>query len=191
MSHPVVIDIETKNTFREVGSYEPTMLNVSLVGFYDYATNSYETFLENELDKLWPKLERSSYIIGFNSEHFDIPILNKYYAGDLLQLLQFDILKAFKEVLGQGVKLDDLAKATLGYGKSGDGLEAIALWKAGNIEALKKYCLDDVRITKEIYDHARKEGWLKYSTPLGIKQLKVNFKEPRATNKKINFTLPF
>ena len=53
MRQPVVVDIETKNSFTDVGSYESTLLDISLVGLYDYATDAYESFLETELDRLW------------------------------------------------------------------------------------------------------------------------------------------
>lgn len=190
MSKPIVLDIETKNTFQDVGAYEPTLLDVSLVGIYDYLNDAYTSYLGDELDQLWPRLEKSSLIIGFNSNHFDLPILNKYYAGDLLKLPSLDLLAVIKDVLGKGVRLEDVAKATLGYGKTGDGMLAINLWKAQKLEELKKYCLADVKITKELYEYGKEQGFIKYTTPLGVKQLKVNFNFFANNNNKINFTLP-
>ena len=190
MKQPVVVDIETKNSFQEVGSYDATMLDVSLVGLYDYATDAYESFLAEELDKLWPFLEKSSFIIGFNSIHFDIPILDKYYAGDLQAFPQLDILKELKEVWGKGAKLDSIAHATLGEGKSGDGLKAIELWKEGKIDELRDYCLDDVRITKDVYDFIKNERLLKIETVTGIQEVKLTIKDPEGVDQKRNFTLP-
>lgn len=190
MPQPVVIDIETKNSFNDVGSYDSTALDVSLVGLYDYATDSYESFLDTELDRLWPFLERSSFIIGFNSIHFDVPILNKYYAGDLIAFPQFDILKELKEVWGRTAKLDAIAHGSLGTGKTGDGLKAITLWKDGKIDELRDYCLADVRITKEIYEYAKNERRLRIETVTGIQEVKVNFKDPVGVDQKRNFTLP-
>ncbi len=35
-------------------------------------------------------------------------------------------------------------------------------WAQGKVEKVKKYFLDDVRITKEIYDYAREHKKLRY-----------------------------
>src|SRR3989344_7703305 len=158
----IVFDIETKNTFQDVGSNDPASLDLSLVGIYDYENDSYQSFIEEDLGKLWPIFEKADMIIGFNSDHFDIPILNKYYPGNLAQIKSLDILNEIKKSLGRRVSLSQVAEATLGKGKLGKGLDAIKWWKEGDIESLRKYCLEDVLITKEIYDYALLNKNLKY-----------------------------
>ena len=158
----IVFDIETKNTFQDVGKNDPTLLDISLVGVYDYETNEYTSYLENELNKLWPLLEQADMLIGYNSDHFDIPLLNKYYPGDLTKIKSLDILKEIKNSLGRRLKLDHIAEGTLGINKSGHGLQAITWWKQGEIEKIRQYCLDDVKITKKVYDYAMKNGKVKY-----------------------------
>ena len=100
MSNEVVLDIETQNTFDEVGGYFTDKLKVSLVGVYFYETDTYESFLEHELPQLFSRLERSGRIIGYNSIGFDMPVLNNYYAGDLLKLPQLDLLVEIQKTLG-------------------------------------------------------------------------------------------
>jgi DEAD/DEAH box helicase domain-containing protein len=190
MKQPVVVDIETKNSFNDVGSYDSKELDVSLVGLYDYATDSYKSFLEDELDRLWPFLEKSSYIIGFNSIYFDIPILNKYYVGDLNAFPQCDLLKELRDVWGKSAKLDAIAKGTLGVGKTGDGLKAITLYKEGKLKELADYCLDDVRITKDIYEFIKKEKKIIIETVTGFKEVKMKLAEPVGVDQKRNSTLP-
>ena len=70
----IVFDIETRDTFLEVGSNDPAMLHISVVGVYDYETDSYTSYLEQDLKKLWPILEKADLLIGYNSDHFDIPL---------------------------------------------------------------------------------------------------------------------
>ena len=89
----IVFDIETKNTFNEVGSNDATALDISIVCIYDSLDNKYYSFLEEELDNLWSIIEQADMLIGYNSDHFDIPLLNKYYQGDLTQIKSLDILK--------------------------------------------------------------------------------------------------
>jgi hypothetical protein len=52
----VVLDIETRNTFQDVGAYNPSLLEVSLVGVYFYETDTFESFLKEDLPKLLPRL---------------------------------------------------------------------------------------------------------------------------------------
>ena len=75
-----------------------------------------------------------------------------------------------EKVLGHRLKLDSLASATLGTGKSADGLDALRWWqehkKTGNLEPLMKiaeYCCYDVKVTKEVHEYALKHGHLKYN----------------------------
>lgn len=158
----ITFDIETKNTFQDAGSKEAADLDISLLCIHDSETDEYDTFMHDDLDRLWPILEKADMLIGFNSDHFDIPLLNKYYHGDLTKIKSLDILKEVKDSLGKRIKLDSIAEATLGISKSGNGLDAIKWWNSGEIDKIKKYCLDDVRITKEVYEYAMKNGKLKY-----------------------------
>ena len=158
----VVFDIETSNIFSDVGSNDATKLDISVVGLYDSSTDSYEAYEVEEFDKMWPIFERADMLIGYNSDHFDIPLLNKYYAGDLTKIKSLDLLVEVKESLGRRLRLDTIAEATLGTNKSGHGLEAVKWWKEGKKDEVKKYCIDDVKITKEVYDYALKHKELKY-----------------------------
>jgi DEAD/DEAH box helicase domain-containing protein len=167
MQGEVVLDIETQNTFDEVGGYFTDKLKVSLVGCYFYDTDTYESFLEEDLPALFSRLERCTRIIGYNSIGFDMPVLNNYYPGDLLTIGQLDILQHISKELGYRIKLDDVAKATLGTQKSGHGLQAVAWWKEGNIAAIREYCLQDVKVTKEVYEFALQNGYILFDDRQG------------------------
>ncbi|OHA46328.1 MAG: hypothetical protein A2541_02760 [Candidatus Taylorbacteria bacterium RIFOXYD2_FULL_36_9] len=170
----IIFDCETANTFAEAGSSESADLDLSVVCIYDSETNQYSSYFQEELKELWPILEKADLLIGFNSDHFDIPLLNKYYSGDLSKLKSLDLLKEVKNSLGRRIKLDTIAEATLGINKSGHGLEAVTWWKQGEKEKVKKYCLDDVKITKEIYEYALKNEILKYKDAGIIKDIKLD-----------------
>ena len=134
----VVFDIESKNTFMDVGSNNPADLDISIVVIHDSESDTYTPFKEDELDRLWPILEKTDILIGFNSDHFDIPLLNKYYNGDLTQIRSLDILKEIKKSYGRRMKLDQIAEGTLGLKKSGHGLDAITWWRNGEIDKIIK-----------------------------------------------------
>jgi len=153
--HYLVFDIETKNIFDDVGKNDPALLDLSLVGVYDYKTDSYESFLEEEMGNLWPIIERADALVGFNSDHFDIPLLNKYYPGDLGKIKSIDLMATIKEALGRRLSLNNVANATLGVGKSSDGLQAVRWWKEGEIGKIREYCLQDVKVTKDLFEYMR------------------------------------
>lgn len=150
----IVLDIETQNTFQDVGAYKPSLLKISLIGVYFYETDTWETFLEADLPKLWPRLERSSRIIGYNLFGFDYPCMQQYYTGNLMAMPTIDVMLEIEKRIGFRVKLDDVAHATLGVGKSGHGLQAVEFWRNGEIDKLRDYCLQDVRVTRDVYEHA-------------------------------------
>ncbi len=192
MSKEIVLDIETQNTFQEVGSYDTSKLKISVVGVYFYETDTYKCYEEHELKELWPLLEHCDRIIGYNSKGFDMPVMNNYYAGDLLKIGQLDILEEINKALGFRLKLDDVAHACLGVGKSGHGLQAVEWWKSGEIEKIKTYCLDDVRVTKNVYEYGLKYGALAYEDRLGgRKGIPVDFAQKIQVRPAINLTMPF
>lgn len=167
----VVLDIETRNTFQDVGSYNASLLQVSLVGVYFYETDTFESFMEEDLPKLWPRLERADRIIGYNLISFDYPCLQSYYTGELNRLPTVDLLVEIEKRLGFRIKLDDVAQATLGVGKSGHGLMAVEYWRKGEIDKLREYCLQDVRVTRDVYEHALQNGEVSFMDRQGQKQV--------------------
>ncbi len=167
----IVFDIETKNFFSDVGSNNPKDLDISIVSIYDSESDSYKSFLQEDFPLLWQIIEKADLLIGYNSDHFDIPLLNKYYHGDLSKIKSVDLMKEIREVLGKRLKLQDVTTATLGEGKIASGIDAVVWWRQGKIDEIKKYCEADVKVTKELYDYARMNGKLKYKDGNEIKDL--------------------
>ncbi len=196
MPNEIVFDIETQNTFADVDN-DFKKLRVSVISLYRYETGQYESYTEGELGKVWPLFEHADRLIGFNSEHFDLPVLNNYYLGDLLSFPHLDLMKCVKQSLGIRLKLADIAAATLdNVTKSADGLQAIRWWKEGKIDEIKKYCEQDVRVTKELYEFGRDNGQLFYKSLTGeMLPFAVDCSFPKANvvgaKKSINLTLPF
>lgn len=188
----IIFDIETKNTFQQVGSNNVVDLDLSLIAIYDSVDDQYYSYLENELNRLWPKLEQADMLVGYNSDHFDIPLLNKYYPGDLHSLKSLDLLVEIRSALGRRIKLDSVAEGTLGIKKSGHGLQAIEWWQTGEIDKIRQYCIDDVRITKEVYDFARANNLLKYKEGGRKGEIKLNTDHwETVAGSTLTHTLPF
>jgi len=170
----IVFDIETANWMSDTGTNDPTDLTIALVGIHDSETDTYESFLEHEFPRLWKILEHADMLVGYNSDHFDIPLLNKYYPGDLTQIKSLDIMKEVYNTLGRRLKLDAIAEGTLGEKKSADGIQSLRWWKAGEIEKVREYCIKDVELTKKILDYALAKGNIKYSELGKTREVKLD-----------------
>ncbi|MFA6522537.1 MAG: ribonuclease H-like domain-containing protein [Patescibacteria group bacterium] len=192
MNREVVLDIETQNTFADVGGYFPEKLDVSVVVAYFYDEDKYESYLQADLPKLFERLEHCDRIIGYNSIGFDVPILNKYYSGDLFRVPQLDMLAKINESLGYRIKLDDVAAASIGTRKSAHGLQAVQWWKEGKVDEIIKYCQQDVLVTKEVYEFGKKNGFILFDDRTGERRVVPIDFHPVATEKAaLNFTLGF
>ena len=160
MNDTLVIDLETKKSFAEVGGEKNIRdLGISVAGVYSYNKNAFFAFEEHELSKVQEMINESSHVIGFNIIHFDLPVLEPYVdKGSLDRLAVTDLFVHAVNFLGHRVGLGALAQATLGESKSGHGLEALEWFRQGRVEEVKKYCLDDVRLTRDLFEYGKKHG---------------------------------
>ncbi len=176
----LVFDIETKNSFDDVGGRENLKdLEVSVVAVYSYDEDKYFSFEEHELPSLGEMLKRAKLIIGFASKRFDIPVLAKYFNFNVASIPHYDILEEVEGKLGRRIGLGILAEANVGAGKTGHGMEAIDLYRRGKMEKLKEYCVNDVKITKAIFDLIREKGylWIPDRNTSQMKKLELPYKE--------------
>lgn len=160
----IVFDIETKLSFQEVGgASNMNKLGISVLGAYFYATEKYRAFEEKELpefEKIIRELahKKNGRAIGFNINHFDLPVLQPYISWNLKELPSLDLMNDVETGAGFRISLDNLSQHTLGAQKSADGMQALRWYKEGKIEEIKKYCLKDVELTKNLYEYGLKEG---------------------------------
>lgn len=167
----LVVDVETKYSFAEVGGREHIgKLGVSVAGIYSYAENNFWALEEKELPKLEDMLQKTKRLIGFNIKYFDIPVLAPFLSPNVFSGIQVtDLYEDAVNFLGHRVGLDLLCKATLGEGKSGHGLEALQWFREGRVEEVKKYCLDDVRLTRDLYEYGKKHKHVLFESNLDPK----------------------
>jgi DEAD/DEAH box helicase domain-containing protein len=170
----ITFDIETKMVPLTRGRLDVNELEITVVGVHDSETGEYSSYLAPELPKLWPVIEGADMLIGFNSDSFDIPLLNRYYPGDLTKIRSLDLLTEVYKALGRRVRLQSLAEATLGRGKKGDGLKAGEWWEKGLFDKVREYCIEDVRLTRELYDYALANGHLRYKDLREKREIKMD-----------------
>lgn len=188
MGSPIVFDVETQRIFQDVNN-QVDKLGVSVVGVYDYADGSFKTFFEKDLPQLFQLFEKASMLIGFNSNKFDLEVLKPYYVGNLAKFPALDLMDEVQKSLGRRIALDDLVKGTLDKRKEGHGFLAVEYFKEGKLKKLAKYCLSDVRLTKELYEYGLKYKKVYYLGVSGKVVINVNWKDVKVTNE-IHLTLP-
>jgi DEAD/DEAH box helicase domain-containing protein len=183
----LVFDIETQNFFTdpEVGRDNYDALKISVAAVYSYIEDRYYCFEENEMDKLAELFSDARRIVGFSMNRYDIPVLNNYFqrisgAPKLWEMERVDLLEEIEMASGQRISLDRLAAANLGRNKTHHGSEAITLYRDGKMEELKEYCINDVKLTKELYDLYRKQNFLLMPSKKTGEIVKVMFAKPAA-----------
>ncbi|HPI67077.1 MAG TPA: ribonuclease H-like domain-containing protein [bacterium] len=173
----LIIDIETQNSFQDIGGKANlSLLKISLVGAYWYPENKFMVFMAEELDKLKELINRAEMVIGYNLLGFDYPVLETHLKNfSFNNIKTLDIMEEAQKNLGYKIRLEDVAQGTLGQGKSGSGLDAIAMWQAGQIEELKNYCLKDVEVTKDIYEYGLKNKHIKFKSSWQTYEIPVSW----------------
>jgi DEAD/DEAH box helicase domain-containing protein len=162
----VILDVETKKAFDDVGGFFPDRLGISFVGVCVRegmtGKGEMQSYFEEDLPKLFPLLEKADVVIGFNVDGFDMQTFLPYYQADISKIPTLDIMMRIKDSIGHRISLDAVATETLGIGKSGNGLDAIKYYKNQEFEKLRDYCLQDVAVTRDVYDYGLQKGTVKY-----------------------------
>lgn len=192
MAKPIIIDVETKHSFRQFA--DPAKLGISVVIAYDYADGIYHSYTEDQLPALFPKLEAASYVIGYNSDGFDLPVLQAYYHGDVMAFSRFDMLEDIRLTAGRRFGLNDISQATLGVKKSANGLQALEWYKTGQIDKIIEYCRDDVKITRQVFEYGAMYGFVYVGA--GEQRAKIptrweKYRDGKGQNESVPSTLPF
>jgi uncharacterized protein YprB with RNaseH-like and TPR domain len=182
----VYFDLETQRSFGDVGGFtHKDKMGVSVAVTFSTARGTYEIYTEKEMDRLGEELIRADLVVGWNHVQFDYPVLQPYVFHTLAdQTINLDMMLDLETRLGFRLKLDSVASATLGTGKSADGLDALRWWqehkKTGDFAPLRRiaeYCAFDVKVTKCVHEYALANGMLKYDDRSGrIMEIAVDWK---------------
>lgn len=162
------LDIETQNDWTSGDSFKIANMKISYVGVIDGDTGEKMDFWEDDMEALGEVMKKTDYVVHYNGFTFDMPIIGNYIGDWVNDLPQIDLMVAAFKKIGFRPKLDDLTNATLGYGKIGKGSDAVKYWAAGDLESLKKYCLQDVKVTMDLYNWGVEKGTIRYYDKQGF-----------------------
>jgi len=182
----MALDIETANYSWEIGgwgntaSFEPSVVATwSSDGGTVYCNKSLD--IDATVKELHPRtlgedlakfVSDGGRIIGHNIKQFDLPVLRDaldcWTAGDLLgksesiidtkQLVRSAAMKSGNNVM---TNLNWLVKCTLEDSKLMSSEDAPRAWREGRFDEVAKYCVSDARLTYELYEFGKSEGFVR------------------------------
>lgn len=168
----IYLDIETLRLSQEV---EGGWSNIRAFGVAVAVTwdkdHKFRRWFELDVEQLVAELEHFTHVVTFNGNRFDLEVLRAYAPIHKLQERSFDVHEVLFKQLGHRIKLEQLAKDTLGTAKSGDGMKAVEWWRAGLKDRVAEYCEQDVAILRDVVEHARAKGYVMVSS----RQVRVNW----------------
>lgn len=137
-------------------------MGVSVIGAYDYTENRYRVFTKDNFHAFKELVDTHKTIVGFNSIKFDNAVVRACGIVDIPNVKSYDILVEIWKAAGFGTEfnydthagfgLDACCQANFGTRKSGHGAMAPVYWQQGEIGFVIDYCLNDVKLTKDLLD---------------------------------------
>ena len=173
----VFFDIESQNLFQDVGGRQNIgQLKLACGVTWSTARKDFAVYMEKDVSSLFEELRSATRVIGFNLREFDYQVLQPYEpATRLASIPTLDLFLDIRKTLGFNLSLDSIAAATLGTGKTADGIQAVTWYRNGEFEKMIEYCKEDVDVTRRVYEFGRENGFVYYKSKMGSK-LKVDVK---------------
>lgn len=168
----VYFDLETQRSANDVGGWSfKDRMGLSVGVTYSTRTGQYRIYCEHDAAALAEELRTADLVVGFNHVHFDLPVLQPYTMWDLsTYTINLDLMVDLEQALGHRLKLEAIASATLGFGKTADGLEAIRWWREGRVMDIARYCAYDVKLTRLVHQFGCQNGHVRYMDRFGRPQ---------------------
>ncbi|MBI5178386.1 MAG: ribonuclease H-like domain-containing protein [Nitrospinae bacterium] len=168
----VVFDIETRLGADEVGGWgNKHLMRVAVAVAHDSLDGSFKVFYEEQAKELIALLKCADLVVGYNIRNFDYAVLRPYTDEQLEKTLPtFDLCEEVEKILRFRLKLDSIAQSTLGVGKSADGLQSLKWVKEGKLDLVRDYCIQDVKVTLDVFNYALENKKLFYADKSGKKK---------------------
>ncbi|HVA19345.1 MAG TPA: ribonuclease H-like domain-containing protein [Solirubrobacteraceae bacterium] len=157
------------------GWHDYANMGISVIGAYDYAEDRARVFCRDNALEFKRVIERSDILVGFNNLAFDNKVIEACWGPDLQlpegwQAKCYDLLVEIWGAAGLppqfhprthgGYGLDAMAMENFQTHKTGNGALAPAMWQRGQLGEVIDYCLNDIRLTKQLFDKVLKDGTL-------------------------------
>lgn len=134
-------------------------MGISVIGAYDYGTDRYRVFCDDNKEEFFEAAEAAEVLITFNGIGFDDPVITACWKEDWEpKAHKFDIMAEMRKASGLRPSLDGTCQVNFGVAKSNSGALAPILWQRGKIGEVIDYCMNDIKMTKLAFDLIVKTG---------------------------------
>jgi DEAD/DEAH box helicase domain-containing protein len=144
------------------GRHDHANMEISVIGAYDYNEERYRVFLQDNMEEFFHLCDACDTLVGFNNIAFDNAVINAHGSRLTEEKKFYDLLVEIWAAAGLGPKfkypthagfgLDACCHINFGTNKTGNGALAPVLWQRGEHGQVIDYCLNDVRLTKQLLD---------------------------------------
>ncbi|WP_175992395.1 ribonuclease H-like domain-containing protein [Burkholderia vietnamiensis] len=153
------------------GWHDHAGMGISVIGAYDYAESRYRVFCADNIVEFLELCDARAPLVSFNGIGFDDKVINAYAKTAIhgsvampREPFRYDLLAEIWRAAGldptfggnshTGYGLDATCEVNFGIRKSGNGAHAPIAWQQGRVGEVIDYCLNDIRLTKRLFDHA-------------------------------------
>lgn len=151
-------------------------MGISVICGYEYASQRYRVFCADNMHEFVAAIERADLIVGFNSIPFDNAVIRAVWQPlvkfpDNWESKSYDLLREIWVAAGLsptfnykthgGFGLDACCKVNFATEKSGNGALAPKWWQRGMTGNVVDYCLNDIALTKQLFDRVMAGGELR------------------------------
>ena len=171
MPHIVFYDLETRKLAQQLSPDEKQgwdLIRAGKGGIYglmlwDAKENWLYPYDDNDVHEIALHLEAADVVVGWNSEGFDRPVIEGILGRKLVLKESLDLFLSVKQALNDvGIFKWERGQYTLGavcertFGRTKTGLGALAPELPPG--KMFRYCGNDVKLTRDLYDHIFREG---------------------------------
>ncbi len=187
-------DLETEQLFEDLGmeskwSRDPSKLSIACACL-KINDEPCKVYLKEQALDLFKELQSCDLVVGHNLYSFDYSVLQGAVhqpVANILNTKTVDMLFDLEKKTGQRIALNDLAELNLGLKKTEDSRSVPFMWRTGKRQQVIDYCINDVELTKKVFELGRDHKKLKYTAKfmdfksgerliLGVKEAEVDWK---------------
>lgn len=145
-------------------------MGISCIVALEVVSGKYRVFCKDNLAAFQALVDSAHAVIGYNSIGFDnklceaagVTIPREKSVDLLVQLWKAAGLgETFQYPSHIGFGLDDVCRVNFGTTKSGHGALAPVDWQLGRIGSVIDYCINNVRLTRQVFDQVVTWGWIR------------------------------
>lgn len=173
----IVLDLETKELVRDWS--EPWEAGLACLGLWcSWKMFPYGRYFLFDMPTLChgiDLIQEADLVVTYNGLSFDGPFLDGLWSEEIQWPDHCDLWEIIRKALGwrKGPRLEAVARPTLGWGKTAHGRQAPEMFQQRRFAELHTYQVDDLTITRALYYHIRKWGFVWVDTGAGVEVVRL------------------